>query len=147
MADHVIGVHREDDLDRCFAGCEQLLAVGVVGVEGLEVRLQRLELGFALFPMGRVAAGQHGRNHNDVAGIEVGSRDLSLKLRIPQIVPTIEFDVLDQIGAIADRVDVGPAAEMIGADARFIREILDVRNLAEVELLKQAVVDVKPADV
>ena len=105
-----------------------MLAVGVVGVEGLEVWLQRLELGFAHLPMLGVAAGQDGGHDDQMARIEIGSGDLAFQLRIPKIVPAVELDVFDQIVAITDRVDIGPGAEVIGADPRFIDEILGVRN-------------------
>jgi hypothetical protein len=93
-----------------------------------------------------IAARKDGGNDDQMAWIKIGRCDLAFQFRIPKIVPGAELDVLDQVVAVADRVDVGPAAEMKRTEARFIDEIARVRNLGEVELLEQATVRVEPAD-
>src|SRR5579872_1738992 len=82
-----------------------------------------------------------------MAWIEVWRRQLAFQFRPPQIVPAVELDAFYQVGAVTDRIDVRPRAEMIRTDAGFIGEILGIRNLGKIQFLEQAIVRVEPADV
>ncbi|KAG1251689.1 hypothetical protein G6F65_018243 [Rhizopus arrhizus] len=125
-----------------------LLAVGIVGVEGLEVGLQGLEFDLALIPAACVAAREQGRNVDDMAGVEIGRGQLAFQRRVPEIVPAVEGDTGgNQVGAIADGVHVRPAADVVRADLGAIDQVRIIGDFAQVQLLVQTGIDVKPADV
>ena len=143
----VIGVHRQHHLHRRFAVLHQLLRGRVVGVVGLEVRLQGFQLVAALLPGGGVAARELRRHHDEMAGVEIGRGNLALQFGLPQIVPGLELEAGRQhVGAIADGVDIGPGADVIGADLGLLDQRLGIRNLAQIERLIEAVGGVEPAD-
>jgi hypothetical protein len=81
-----------------------------------------------------------------VARIEVGRGELALGRGSPQVLPAPEACVLHEIGAVSDGVDIGPRADVIGADPRLRDQIPGVRHLAEIERLVETIVGVKPAD-
>ncbi|MNS88663.1 hypothetical protein D3C72_1226440 [compost metagenome] len=144
----MIGVDRQDDLHGRFAGGDQLLRIGVIGIERLEVGLERLELVLAFFPAFRIAARQHGRNRDHMARIEVRHANLAFQGRAPQVVPALELDAgRHQVGAITDGIDIGPAADVIRADPGALDKMLVIRNLARIQLFKEIAVGVEPADV
>src|SRR5215475_1413129 len=82
-----------------------------------------------------------------MAWIEVRRGELCLHLGLPEVRPALERRALEQVGAVADRVDIGPGADVIGTDLRLLNQVPRVRHLAEIELLVQAVVRIKPTDV
>src|SRR5205823_14616378 len=115
-------------------------------VKCLEARLELLELGLSLFPGGGIPAGQDRGNDDEMTGIEVGRGELAPHLGAPKIRPALEFQILDQVGAVADGVDVSPSADVIRADLGLLEQVCGVRNLAQVERLVETVVGVEPAD-
>ncbi len=144
---HVVRIHRQDHLYRRLAVGDELLAVGVVGVERLEARLELLELGLPFLPGRGVAAREQRRHGDEVARVEVRCRELSLDLRLPEVRPAREGHAFDEVRAVADRIDIGPGADVIRADLGLLDQVLGVRHFDEIQRLVEPVIGIKPADV
>jgi hypothetical protein len=50
-----------------------------------------------------------------MAGVEIGGGELAFDLGLPEISPALEIH-LEEIGAVSDGVNIGPGADVIGAD-------------------------------
>src|SRR5262249_29975764 len=84
---------------------------------------------------------------DEMTGIEVRRGELAFDLRSPEIRPALERHAFDEVGPVADGVDIGPGADVIRADLGLGDQILRVRDLGEIELLVETIVGIEPADV
>jgi hypothetical protein len=82
-----------------------------------------------------------------MTGIEVGRGELALDLGFPKIRPALESHAFQKVRPVADGVDIGPGADVIGTDLGLLDQIPGVRHLVEIELLVETVICVEPADV
>jgi hypothetical protein len=99
------------------------------------------------FPAGSIAAREHRGDDDEMTGIEVRGGELAFDLGSPEIRPALERHAFDEVGPVADGVDIGPGADVIGTDLGLGDQILGVRDLGEIELLVETIVGIEPADV
>ncbi len=79
-------------------------------------------------------------------GSKSGAASLPLICGFHRILPALEAHALQKVGAVANGVDIGPGADVIGADFGLLDQLAGIWHLAQVERLIKPVIRVEPSD-